>query len=285
VKVLLTGSSGFIGQRLRRELASLGHEVHGLEGSDARSQEVDIRDAERVAAAIAWFSPDVVYHLAAVSGPMVAPTNPRLVAEVNCVGTINVLEAARNAGARRVIYASSISGFDGGSSADPQPLTVYGASKRFCEMLIRQYREAQVFEATSVRIGSVYGSGRKSADVLDRMVNDARSTSRIKYREGCTVPLIHVQDCAGYLAGLGSATSLAESYDLVTQTLEESELAAIVAEVFNAEVRVSESLGDAPRFPRPFGIQAALDATGRVPAFVVLDALKEMSDVGQRGRD
>ncbi len=222
----VTGEDGFIGKSLSRELTEHGWEGRGLTQDDGTI--TDLRDGHAVVQAIVEARPDVVFHLAGVSGPMVAPDDPALVSDVNCTGTIHVLEGARAAGVRRVVYASSLSGFDGGDEHDSYPLTVYGATKRFGEMVTAIFGREEGNIGVSARISAVYGPERQTVEVLDRMLLDARE-GKISYSPGAFVPLISVRDVASSLFQLATMDNPPLTCDLVTQMLTERSLAELVA--------------------------------------------------------
>lgn len=225
MRALVTGCKGFIGRYLVDELASAGWQVVGVESEDSG---VDIRDRDAVTSWLRDASPEVVFHLAGISGPMVAPNSPGLVAEVNCVGTINVLEACKSTHASRFIYASSVSGFDGGSKDSPHPTTVYGATKRFGEMVCST-NASEAIECTSCRIGSVYGPGRKTRDIVDTMIVQVKREGYISYDPNGVVALVHVKDVANCLSKLASIEEPPKYCDVVSEQVSEEDVAMMVA--------------------------------------------------------
>ena len=112
MRALITGGAGFIGSTLAKELASNGAEVVVLDNlssgyrinidgqSGVRLVEKDVRDAAAVDAAVAGV--DAVFHLAASVGNKRSIDQPVNDAEINVIGTLRVLEAARKAGVRKV---------------------------------------------------------------------------------------------------------------------------------------------------------------------------------------
>jgi uronate dehydrogenase len=162
-RVLLTGAAGRIGSTLR---AGLRDDLDELRLSDVREPEpppappetfapADVADREAVERAVAGV--EAVVHLGAVPSEvgfdeLLAP---------NIVGTFNVVDAARRAGVRRVVYASSnhVTGFypvgarlAGGEP--PRPDGLYGASKAYGEALARMYWDRFGLEAICLRIGT-----------------------------------------------------------------------------------------------------------------------------------
>jgi len=223
----VTGADGFIGTNVCKELTRRGWDAVGLTNDDGSM--IDLRDGPAVVAAIEKARPDAIFHLGAVSGPMVAPDDPALTATVNCVGTIHVLEGARAAGTRRVVYAGSLSGYDGGDEHFRYPLTVYGATKRFGEMVTAMFGREEGNVGVTARIGAVYGKGRQTIEVLDQMVLDARE-GRITYAPGALVPLISVRDVAATLVELAVMENPPEACDVVTETMTELALAELIAQ-------------------------------------------------------
>ena len=120
MKALVTGGSGFIGSNIVRLLLENNIEVRVIDNlssgyfvnileyvSKGRIEFVggDIRDYKSVASSMDGV--DVVFHLAASVGRQRSIDNPQLDSEINMIGTINVLEAMRHAGTKRIVYSSS----------------------------------------------------------------------------------------------------------------------------------------------------------------------------------
>src|SRR5436190_24030565 len=120
-KALVTGGAGFIGSNLVDSLVGRGDGVvvldnlsagrrENLEGALERGAELvegDIRDAEGVEALMERVRPEVVFHLAAQMDVRVSTERPLYDAEINVIGTLKLLEAARKAGVRRFVYTST----------------------------------------------------------------------------------------------------------------------------------------------------------------------------------
>ena len=118
----------------------------------------DIADTEAVADAVARHGVQAIIHLAALQVPF-CKADPVAGAKANVVGTVNVFEAARARGLRRVAYASSIAAHSFFPGA-PWLATLYGAYKLCDEMIARTYAEDWDVPSVGIRPGVVYGVGR-----------------------------------------------------------------------------------------------------------------------------
>lgn len=163
MRILVTGASGFLGGPVCATLAGRGHEVAALvrrEGSEpdgTRPVAGDLTDAGRLTAALAEAEPEAVVHLAAEIASQRDATRIR---EVNVEGTRRLLEAARAAGARRLVFASTVvTGDPHGALLTEDSIlpveTAYGASKQEGERLVRE----SGLESVIVRPSHVYGPG------------------------------------------------------------------------------------------------------------------------------
>lgn len=133
MKALVTGGSGFVGGYLLAHLEAEGDDAVGLDRGDG----LDITDRSGTEAILAAHAPEVVYHLAARTHVGDSWASAQQVVETNVVGTLNVLDAARAAGARRVLVIGSAEEYGLVDAADVpltedaplRPFTPYGASK------------------------------------------------------------------------------------------------------------------------------------------------------------
>lgn len=177
MKVLVTGGGGFIGSNLVALLLGEGHEVAVLDDFSSgyrenlagfpqvRVVEGDVRDAAAVERAIA--GAEVVFHLAASVGNARAIADPVLDSEVNVIGTLRVLEAARAAGVRKVVFSSS-AGIFGELRTLPiredhpvEPDSPYGASKLAAEKHCLLYARLYDLECVCLRYFNVYGPNQR----------------------------------------------------------------------------------------------------------------------------
>ncbi|MFC4588130.1 NAD-dependent epimerase/dehydratase family protein [Sphaerisporangium corydalis] len=177
MRLLVTGGAGFIGSTLVDRLLSDGHEVavvddmsSGERGNLAaalanplfRLCEMDIRDPA-LSGLMAEWRPEVVCHLAAQISVRASVADPVFDARLNVEGTVNVLEAARVAGARKVLYASSVAVY-GRPATIPVPgdaatdaRSPYAASKLSGETYLSMFRALHGLDYTTLVLSNVYG--------------------------------------------------------------------------------------------------------------------------------
>ena len=178
MRALVTGGAGFIGSNLVDALLDRGDEVaviddlstgkaDNLRAALARGasfHEADIRDAGRMAALFAAARPDIVFHLAAQIDVRKSVQDPAMDAGINIVGTINVLEAARAVGVKRVVNTSTGGAIYGETdvmptpeSVPPRPMAAYGQSKFCAEAYCGWYERLYGLSSVTLRYGNVYG--------------------------------------------------------------------------------------------------------------------------------
>ncbi len=196
MKILVTGGSGFLGSHTADALSKAGHEaiVFDIKPStylrDDQSQTIgSVCDPEALNDALA--DCDAVYHFAAVADIDVVTDNPREAVEVNILGTLNVLEAAREHGLQRIVFASSIYVYSKQGS-------FYRTSKQASELLVQDYEERYGLTYTILRFGSLYGPRSDESNTVHHMLLQALNEGRIEYAgTGKEVrEYIHVVDAA-----------------------------------------------------------------------------------------
>jgi UDP-glucose 4-epimerase len=177
VKAVVTGGAGFIGSNIVALLVHKGHEVVVLDNllsgyrenldpfPQVRFIEGDVRDAATVAGCAA--GAEVIFHLAASVGNTRSIEHPIDDAEINVLGTLRVLEAARHAGVRKVVFSSS-AGIFGELKTLPiredhpvEPDSPYGATKLGAEKLCLAYAKLYPLEAICLRYFNVYGINQR----------------------------------------------------------------------------------------------------------------------------
>ncbi len=178
MNALVTGGAGFIGSNLVRLLVSHGHDVTVLDNLSSgyrrnldsvppgfRFLEGDVRDADAVRQAMS--DAEVVFHLAASVGNARSIADPICDAQVNVIGTLIVLEEARRAGVRKLVFSSS-AGIFGELRTLPiredhpaEPRSPYGASKLAAEKHCLVYDHLYDIEVVCLRYFNVYGVNQR----------------------------------------------------------------------------------------------------------------------------
>ncbi|MDC1135633.1 NAD-dependent epimerase [Alphaproteobacteria bacterium] len=184
MKILVTGSAGFIGSELCVKLLKRGESVIGIDNHndyyDPKLKEarlsrhinhsnythlhLDISDKEALEAAFEDYEPEHVVNLAAQAGVRFSIENPHTYVQSNIVGFINVLECCRHYGIEHLVYASSSSVY-GANTAVPfsvhdnvdHPLSLYAASKKSNELMAHSYSHLYGLPTTGLRFFTVYG--------------------------------------------------------------------------------------------------------------------------------
>jgi len=180
--ILVTGAAGFIGAYVCQALRARGDTVIGLDNfnayydprlkhdrvralcADVDIAELDIADAAALNAYFARLRPAAVIHLAAQAGVRYSIDSPGTYVQSNLVGFGNMLEACRQFGVTRMVYASSSSVY-GGSARPPfdesqrvdQPLSLYAATKAANELMAHSYAHLFDLALTGLRFFTVYG--------------------------------------------------------------------------------------------------------------------------------
>lgn len=274
MRVLVTGSHGYIGSVLAPVLARAGHDVVGLdtffyEGCDFGSDDAqvatlreDIRDVHP--RELVDF--DAVVHLAALSNDPVGDLSPSWTHEINLDGTLRVARAAKEAGVSRFLFASSCSMY-GSSGTDElldeeaalKPLTAYAQSKVRAEAELFELA-GDGFAPVSMRNATVYGvSPRLRLDiVLNNLAAWAHTTGKIRLlSDGSSWrPLVHVRDLSQVaLAMLDAPAEVisGQAYNVgsVDQNYLIRDLAAMLAEVTGCDVELA---GDASPDQRSYRV-------------------------------
>lgn len=196
MRVLVTGGSGFLGSHVADALTEAGHDVVVFDLivspylQDGQEMVIgDVTDVTQVNAAVKGC--DVIYHLAALADIDEAINKPRDTMTVNLMGTVNMLEAAREQGVKRFVFSSSIYVYSDQGS-------FYRTSKQACEHLIQDYHDRYGIDYTILRYGSLYGPRADSSNAVFKMVTSALENQKIEYGgNGREVrEYIHIRDAA-----------------------------------------------------------------------------------------
>ena len=174
MRVLVTGGAGFIGSHVVDACVAAGNQVAIVDdlsagkkanlNPDAQFYQVDIRNLEQLEAVFSSFEPEAICHLAAKANVRESMEKPVLYAEVNVIGSLNLLELARHHGCKKIIYASTSGAIYGEPEYLPvdeahpiNPLDPYGASKHHVEHYLYQYHRNYGLDFTTLRFPNVYG--------------------------------------------------------------------------------------------------------------------------------
>lgn len=228
--VVVTGAGGLIGRPLIRALADRGFKVIALDRDvvefshgNVQSYAAELTDIPRAHAILKSSNADAVVHCGAISGPMVSNDNPFWICEANISGTANLLEAARIHEVPRFIYCSSIAAY-GPTSEGPIteeyplfPANVYGGSKAAGEHLLAGYRYQHGLEGLALRIGWVYGPGRRTACMIRESLKSGLRGEKIVIPGPAIFPChyVYVDDVVrGIIAALDAKTAPSLVYNL-----------------------------------------------------------------------
>jgi len=298
---LVTGGAGFIGSHIVRRLAATGHEARVLDSfsSGYRSNvtelrgiriiEGDVRDEQAVNEATQGV--DVIFHLAASVGNKRSIDDPIGDSEINVIGTLRVLEAARRHGVKKIVSSSS-AGIFGELKTLPiredhpvEPDSPYGASKLCQEKQCLVYGKLYGIEAVCLRYFNVYGP-RQRFDAYGNVIpifvfQMLRGKPITVFGDGeQTRDFVNVGDVvqanlkAGLTEGVTGAFNLGSGTQVTINTLIEliKEVGGLAPEVKHGPPRpgdVRHSLAD---------ITAARDAFGFEPAVGLRTGLAEYID-------
>lgn len=168
-KIVITGIAGFIGSNLASRLLAEGYEVLGIDNlayglrenvpEEVRFHLKDIRNKEIYPL---FQGVDTVFHLAAKNCIADCQADPVETAEINIYGTVNVFEAAKRAGVRKVIYAESSALYEGSSiyptpESEIKPESFYAVSKLASMYFAKAYQRFYGLKLTALRYFCVYG--------------------------------------------------------------------------------------------------------------------------------
>jgi UDP-glucose 4-epimerase len=218
MRVLITGGAGFIGSHLCDALLARGDEVYVIDDlscgrasrlpEGAKLYRESILRAAQLSALVQQARPELICHLAAQVDVRTSVARPGQDAEVNIVGTLNLLEAARTVGAR-MLFASTGGALYGedapvpsSESTLPAPNSPYGVAKNCAEQYIGLYNRLYGTEHAVLRFANVYGPRQGASVVSVFCANGIAGKPLTIYGDGKqTRDYVYVDDCvAAFLA-------------------------------------------------------------------------------------
>lgn len=283
MRVLVTGAAGFVGLNLVRYFADRGVNVDALArrqptaaaetyladvSARIRWRVGDVTDRDGCETLIAATRPDIVVHAAAVTfTPEQESAQPSRVFDVNAVGTLNLLEAARVHGVTTFVYVSS-GGLYGAALPTPamdestpiKPVNMYAISKIASEQLCARYAEVSELQVRVGRLGTTYGpmehtsSSRSNLSVIHQVVQAGMTQSQPLRVAGAEIArdFCHIDD-------------VVKAFWLLSVTPTLSEI------VYNVSVPIAEPLS------------VALNVVAReVPSFVWVPIADELAEADVR---
>ena len=174
MRIVVTGGAGFIGSNVADAYLAAGHEVAIVDNLSTGKTEnlnpsavfykIDIRD-QKLYSCLADFKPEIINHIAAQIDVRKSASDPIFNADVNELGTLNLLEAAARTGVRKIIFSSTggaiygeVKKKTGADESHPQePISPYAITKRSVEMYLYAYHVLRGLTFTALRYGNVYG--------------------------------------------------------------------------------------------------------------------------------
>lgn len=185
MRVLITGSGGFVGKHLTTYLTSKGFDVLGLDIVSGSDLQGDISDQDYVFNVLSKESFDAVIHLAALADIRKTTEDPYSTYKVNCFGTLNLLELASRKNVERFLYASSANVYGvpadrPATEATPfNPRLPYDYSKVVSETLVRSYSIHKKLKISITRSWLLFGEWEPQTRAVPRFVRACLSNQKI----------------------------------------------------------------------------------------------------------
>lgn len=222
--VLVTGASGFLGAHLTRRLLTEGAEVAILVRDEFGPRlatllsegplqpaviQGDLSDGARLRKEMKEFGPQIVFHLAAAGVNPAA--DPTAIVQTNVVGTVNVLQACRELGLERFVYAGSCAEYGSGRELSeevvPAPTSMYGASKSAGALMVRTYAQLYGLPFVHLRPFMLYGPFERRGRLVPNAILTTLAGQPIRMTAGEQErDFVYIDDAVqGFLAAAASS--------------------------------------------------------------------------------
>lgn len=313
MRVLVTGSNGFLGAAVVRALLARGDTAIGFDtqarqsgSADGRLVQVtgDITDSKRVTQTVAAHAPDAVIHCAAIVSVLSSVDNPMQIVRVNIEGSLNVFEAMRLGNVRRCIHISSEEAY-GAFRADKidethplDPVMPYGICKAAVEQFGRTYRDLHGLEVINLRPSWVYGPGLPRSRIPKNLIDAALAGRKLHIASGADSAIDHtyVDDAVAvilaaldhphhrydaYNVGSGAAVSVSEMIAIVRELVPGAELSVGPGPYRHGDriEIVRKGALDVSRAAAEFGWRPRFDIRAGLAAYV--KAVREQPTISQ----
>lgn len=180
MRIIVTGHSGLMGSHLVKILEKQGHEVLGVSRTNRNefhnSFETDLTNKNSCDFIFNKFKPEIVFHLAANASEAMSQKSPSDMTNRNLLMSCNVLASAISVGAKKFIFASSVSVYGDSPTpyneySLPQPKDVYGINKYAFEQVLKIMSKVYEIDYTIFRPHNLYGDGQVINDLSKNVVN------------------------------------------------------------------------------------------------------------------
>ncbi|MDF0598503.1 NAD-dependent epimerase/dehydratase family protein [Psychromarinibacter halotolerans] len=312
MKVLVTGSSGFLGSSIIGALARRGDDPVGLDivppSGDAliiapdlaaRTRIGHVGDLARLFDVCRTEKIEAIIHTAGLVGHEPSLKQPLTTYQTNVMGLVNVCEVARQTDMRKVIFMSSNAAYHAGagdslSESDPvfsvrngNPASHYGTSKMMAEAVGMSYAEFHGLDFLSLRVTAIYGFGMRSPLYVKPMVENAVLGRPTRFATGGAMmrDYTHVADCCDAVCAALDAPRWTAGEQRVLnvacgKTWTASQVAAMVrAEIPGADIEIGEDLTPLEaknvKMRAPLDISAAKRLLGWAPKLSLPDGIAE----------
>lgn len=246
MKVLVTGSEGYVGPVVVRELKAAGHKVLGYDtcwfGRWSDADQLVIGDIREPLVNPDW--PDVVVHLAGLSNDPLGDLSPALTVGINQWGTIDQIQHFQ---ATRHVVISSCAVYGATTELATEdskvsPLTAYARAKAYVD----EWTQTHTFNTINLRLGTVFGHApnHRLDLVVNRMVFDALNNGGVRVQGNAARPLVHVEDVASAVlwAVEGKAQGI---YNVIGENVRMKDLGRDVAGFADVPVKYEDGGADA----------------------------------------